>query len=118
MRERCLVPTHKDYAGWGGRGVTVCERWAGSFEAFFADMGERPSGTTLDRYPNRDGNYEPGNCRWATAKQQQTNRRNTRLFTIDGVTRCMSDWAALHGIGNTTVHYRLSKGMSIEEALA
>lgn len=71
MLSRCKNPRFKYYYGLG---VTVCERWL-TFENFLADMGERPAGTTLDRYPDPSGNYEPGNCRWATPKQQRNNQR-------------------------------------------
>lgn len=74
MRQRCNNPNTTGYQYYGGRGITVCERWE-SFENFLADMGERPSGMTLDRFPDNDGNYEPGNCRWATAYEQTHNRR-------------------------------------------
>jgi len=77
MLERCRLRGSKSYADYGGRGVQVCDRWL-SFENFLADMGERPPGKTLDRYPDNDGNYEPGNCRWATALQQRHNRRDSR----------------------------------------
>jgi hypothetical protein len=73
MRQRCQNPAHHGYANYGGRGITVCERWR-DFGAFLADMGERPEGLTLDRIDN-DGNYEPGNCRWATALEQRHNQR-------------------------------------------
>src|SRR5258708_4738298 len=75
MKQRCFNPNHPGYRHWGGRGITVCERWL-SFANFTADMGERPEGTSLDR-KNNDGDYEPGNCRWATDKVQQTNRRDS-----------------------------------------
>ena len=74
MWQRCTNPNNPKYPRWGGRGITVCERWL-KFENFFADMGERPEGMTLDRYPDGAGNYEPGNCRWATKAEQTANRK-------------------------------------------
>ena len=73
MKERCLNPKATGYALYGGRGIRVCERWM-TFKNFLLDMGPRPANTSLDRYPNPCGNYEPGNCRWASPKQQRNNR--------------------------------------------
>lgn len=73
MKQRCFNPKAPRFERWGGRGITVCDRWRNSFENFLADMGRSPPGTSLDREDN-DGNYEPGNCRWATPKEQAANR--------------------------------------------
>jgi hypothetical protein len=74
MKQRCLNPNNRAYGNYGGRNISVCERWR-RFENFLADMGEPPPGKSLDRYPNNDGNYEPGNCRWATPREQFLNQR-------------------------------------------
>ena len=74
MIERCQNPHVRSYPNYGGRAITVCARWRRDFAAFLADMGERPAGTSIDRI-NNDGDYEPGNCRWATPKEQAANKR-------------------------------------------
>ena len=79
MIRRCTNENAREYSHYGGRGIAVCKRWRDSFAAFFADMGERPEGMSLDRIDN-DGNYEPGNCRWATAAEQAANRRPTERW--------------------------------------
>lgn len=76
MMRRCYEPQNRHFKYYGARGISVCERWH-TFEDFLADMGDRPAGRTLDRIDN-DGNYEPGNCRWATAVEQRRNRRDSR----------------------------------------
>lgn len=79
MKNRCLNPKQRGYHNYGGRGITICDRWLGEagYENFKADMGLRPKGTSIDRI-NNDGNYEPGNCRWASRKEQAGNKRNSR----------------------------------------
>lgn len=82
MKARCLNPKTKRFAYWGGCGITICERWM-KFENFFADMGPKPSPKhSLDRWPNPAGNYEPGNCRWATVLEQRHNRRSAEQIRL------------------------------------
>lgn len=116
MRNRCFNPTDHSYKNYGGRGITVCERWM-TFTNFLDDMGQPGVGLSLDRI-NNDGNYEPGNCRWATPIQQSWNRRATKLLTHDGKTQPMSAWDRDLGFSVGTVGRRIRQGMAVESALS
>lgn len=118
MTERCTNPKQIGYVNYGGRGITVCSRWLQSFENFLADMGERPKGTTIDRYPNNDGNYEPGNCRWATKAEQTKSRRDSHLLTLGGRTMNVSEWSRHTGIPTATLHNRLRNKWPVDKALS
>jgi len=115
MKSRCLSPKDQRYPRYGGRGISVCDRWL-EFENFLTDMGERPRGRSLDRIDN-DGNYEPGNCRWATQLEQQSNRRSNRLLTFRGETLCMTEWARRIGISAQALFTRLKRGWPVDVAL-
>lgn len=115
MRDRCLSPNNKSYPNYGGRGIVICDRWS-RFENFRADMGERPSGLTLDRI-DVNGNYEPGNCRWATPKQQTRNRRITLKVNIDGEDRTLGQACEEAGISYDLAERRLRTGWTPEDAL-
>lgn len=93
MKSRCLNPKDKRFHDYGGRGIAVCERWKNSFSNFLKDMGDRPDGKSLDRYPDKNGDYKPGNCRWATPVEQQNNTRRNRTVKFKGVTLTVSEWA-------------------------
>lgn len=108
MRARCLNPNAVNYAFYGGRGITVCERWA-SYRNFLADMGERPPNTTLDRIDNSAG-YSPDNCRWTTRKQQSRNTRANRLLTLRGETKPLIEWSEVLGIHPNTLVARVERG--------
>lgn len=116
MRKRCLSQNNKDFNDWGGRGITICPEW-GSFEQFLKDMGEAPAGMSIDREDNGKG-YSKDNCRWATRRQQQQNRRSVQNFTIGKETHCVSEWARRAGLKITTVFMRLERGWDINRALA
>lgn len=106
MIQRCHGPDSISYARYGARGVSVCERWRESFENFLADMGKPPTKFhSIDRYPDVNGNYEPGNCRWATRRQQAINRRNTLYLTYNGQARPLMEWARTFGISDTTLRW-------------
>ena len=108
MRVRCTYPKNKRYADYGGRGIVVCERWQ-NFENFLADMGDRPPGKTIERL-NRDGNYEPTNCVWASANEQNRNKRSNVNITIDGETLCLKDWCRRLDLKYITIVMRIRRG--------
>lgn len=102
MRDRCLNEHATHWPSYGGRGIGICQRWLDSYEAFLSDMGQRPTGLTIDRI-DPDGDYEPDNCRWATRKEQQRNRRITRSLTICGETIPVVSACEIYGIKSNTV---------------
>lgn len=118
MNERCRNPRHRCYENYGARGISVCDRWRDSYENFLADMGERPSRShSIDRYPDMNGNYEPGNCRWATSREQNRNRRSSRRLTIDGKTMCVVEWAEAVGVNSSTLRDRIHNGWPERDAV-
>lgn len=105
MIKRCTIPSDKEYHNYGGRGITVCDRWLESFEAFASDMGERPKGKTLDRRDS-SGNYSPDNCRWSTHKVQANNKRNNVYLEIDGERKTIREWSDISGVAYQTIQRR------------
>lgn len=114
---RCENPNDNAFGNYGGRGIIVCKRWRDSFEAFFEDMGPRPSPKhSIDRI-DVNGNYEPGNCRWAIKFEQDRNKRTNRWVEYQGERLCIKDMAAKHGIERRTLGDRLKRGWSVERAI-
>jgi hypothetical protein len=118
MRDRCYNPNNPDYKTWGGKGVKVCDRWRESFSNFLKDMGRAPSPKhTIDRYPDNKGDYKPGNCRWATLKEQQGNRTNNRWIEYNGERMIMQDWVRRLKIHQGTLGYYLNRGKTIGDII-
>lgn len=119
MISRCTDSKRRDWEDYGGRGISVCDRWRESFVTFYADMGARPSAAhSLDRYPNNDGNYEPGNVRWATVSQQARNRRSTKLYEYNGETLDLHEICDRYStVGYTIVLKRIGYGWTLEDAV-
>lgn len=116
MRSRCNKSDDLHYPLYGGRGIKVCGRWD-AFDNFLHDMGERPSNAhSIDRI-DVNGDYTPDNCRWATAKEQGLNRRDTRWITYKGDTLSTKDMAEKYGIPRTTLRRRIDSGWSVERAV-
>lgn len=117
MIRRCSSAGDASYKNYGGRGISVCPQWQ-SFEVFLNDMGPRPSEThSIDRYPDQDGNYEPGNCRWATQKEQMRNTRHNRMITWNGETKCVTEWSEITGLSTGCINYRLKIGLPVDLVL-
>lgn len=117
MKDRCLNPNAQEAKHYIDRGIKVCDEWL-DFNNFYewAMANGYKKGLSLDRIDN-DGNYEPSNCRWATAKQQCRNRSNNVVLTWNGESHCVSEWAEILGINKTTIFTRLRRGWSVDDAL-
>lgn len=115
MLTRCRNPHFPSFADYGGRGITVCERWL-QFENFLQDMGKRPVGTTLERVDNEKG-YAPDNCIWTTRQEQANNKRNNRILTLNGRQQTMAQWSREMNIPQSRIFARLKLGWSDERAL-
>lgn len=117
MLGRCYTPGTNDYDRYGGRGITVCDRWRGpkGFVNFFADMGDRPVGMQIDR-KDSNGNYSPDNCKWSTPKQQQRNRCSNRLVEYQGQSITVTELSERTGVHLDTLRARLDAGWSVDRA--
>jgi hypothetical protein len=116
--DRCTNPNNLGWKNYGGRGISISPKWRHDFSAFACDVGPRPSPDhSLDRYPNADGNYEPGNVRWATRSEQARNKRTNVWITAQGKTLCVQDWAQLTGIRRSTLSQRLAAGWPHEDVV-
>lgn len=115
MKARCLDPHSTRYERYGGRGITICERWL-VFDNFLAEMGECPEGLSIERRDN-NGNYEPGNCYWATDREQNNNNSRTTFLEFRGQRKALSYWAEEFGISLKTLRSRLKAGRTVEDAL-
>lgn len=115
MRQRCLNPNNPQYCDYGGRGISICERWE-VFETFLEDMGKRPAGLSIER-KNNDGNYEPSNCVWATRTKQNRNTRRAYMVTHLGQTKCLTEWVEVLGKNYEKIRGRIRIGWSFEEAI-
>ena len=116
MRRRCRDPRRKDYHNYGGRGISVCKEWNGSFKAFLQDMGERPEGKSIERIDN-NRDYCKSNCVWADNTTQLNNTRFNRIIEFNGKSKSLSEWAKQFKIDPTVIPSRLSRGWSIDNAI-
>jgi hypothetical protein len=115
--QRCTNRENPSCKNYGARGIKVCDRWRESFEAFYADVGPRPSADhSLDRRDN-EGHYEPGNVRWATRAQQVRNCRTAVFHAIDGESMLLVDWSKRTGVPESTIRRRLALGWSARDAI-
>jgi hypothetical protein len=112
MKARCYNPKDKRYECYGGRGITICDRWLGSFPLFLSDMGSKPSPHHSIERMNGDKGYEPGNCVWATLSEQANNRSNNTRIEIDGRTQNLIQWSKEAGVNRTVILRRMKRGIT------
>lgn len=118
MITRCCNPNSTRFEDWGGRGISVCEKWRISYPAFLGDVGRKPTpGHSLDRHPNASGDYEPGNVRWATPEEQSRNQRKCRRISAFGKTLTVAEWADAQRLDYGALLWRLDAGWPTEKAL-
>lgn len=115
IKKRCLLKTEKAYKNYGGRGIKICARWM-KFKNFLEDMGERPGNLTIERIDN-NGNYCKKNCKWASRKEQNNNRRDNRWLEFNGEIMTYSQWGERLGIKVGTIWWRIKRGWTIEKTL-
>lgn len=117
IKERCLNPRNKHYFRYGGRGITMCEKWKNSYADFLLDMGRKPSDKhSIERNDNEKG-YSPENCKWATQKEQTRNTRQNKILTFNGVSLCVAEWAEKLNVKSATLHMRVHRGWSVDRIL-
>lgn len=118
IKSRCTNPNHDAYDRYGGRGITICDKWKNSFPEFYLDMGERPGPEYSIERKENDKGYEPGNCYWATKTEQANNRRSNVFHTYNGITKTISEWAREYRIPDHVLRKRLYAGWDFEKAIA
>ena len=116
IKDRCLNSNTPSFKNYGGRGITVCDRWVNSFENFYEDMGEPSKELSIERVDNNKG-YFKTNCKWATRSEQSRNKRNVRLITYKNKTQTILEWANEMGIKHGTMYVRFKKGWSVDKSL-
>lgn len=119
MKERCYRHAHSYYMDYGGREIKICEEWKNNFLTFkkWAEANGYTENLTIDRI-DVDGDYSPENCRWATMREQQNNKRNNRKIEYNGESHTVTEWAEITGIGKTTIKERLNRGWGAEKTLS
>jgi hypothetical protein len=115
MIQRCTNPKSKRFPVYGGRGISICDRWL-KFENFYEDMGLKPQKLTLDRIDN-DGNYCKENCKWSTVKEQNNNTSRNHFITVNGIKKNITQWESALGVGRGTIYSRIKRGLSSEDAV-
>jgi hypothetical protein len=115
---RCTNENLEIYKFYGAKGIRVCVKWMNSFEDFLTDVGEcPPDKTSIDRFPDTSGDYEPGNVRWATPVEQSRNRKSNIILELEGERHCALEWAEITGIPKTTIYKRIQYGWDVKRIL-